>query len=68
MATARITYSLPPNIDVTTAPLAFGKGGIPKLNRELSDKSLIVRQRALMTLSGLAHAPEKVYEAIKAGK
>ena len=68
MATARITCTLPPNIDVTEAPLAFGKRGIPKLNEELSNKSLIIRQRALMTLCDLAHIPERIYEAIRTGK
>ena len=67
MATARITFSLPPNIDVTKAPLAFGKRAIPKLNEELQDKNLITRQRALMTLCDLVHDPEKIYEAILYG-
>jgi len=67
MATTLISYSLPPNIDATKAPLAFGKGAIPKLNRELGDATLIVRQRALMVLCDLVHDPEKIYEAITVG-
>jgi len=68
MATTRISYSLPPSIDATKAPLAFGDRAIPKLNRELNDQTLITRQRALMTLCDLVHDPEKVYEAIRLGK
>uniref|UniRef100_H2Y5I1 Condensin complex subunit 1 C-terminal domain-containing protein n=1 Tax=Ciona savignyi TaxID=51511 RepID=H2Y5I1_CIOSA len=67
MATARISYALPPNIDATKAPLAFGSRALPKLNRELNDAVLITRQRALMTLCDLVHDPEKVYEAIGVG-
>ena len=68
MATARISHSLPPNIDVTKAPLAFGTRALPKLNHELQSDQLIIRQRALMTLCDLMHDPEKVYQAISVGK
>ena len=68
MASSRITYTLPPHIDPTKAPLAFGRRGIPKLNRELQDDVLITRQRALMTLCDLVHDPEKVYEAVQVGE
>ncbi|CAK8697009.1 radial spoke head 14 homolog [Clavelina lepadiformis] len=67
MATTRISYSLPPNIDATKAPLAFGSRALPKLNRELCDENLVTRQRALMSLCDLVHDPEKVYEAIRVG-
>nr|XP_018670222.1 radial spoke protein ARM37 isoform X1 [Ciona intestinalis] len=67
MATTRISYTLPPNIDATKAPLAFGSRALPKLNRELNDDTLITRQRALMTLCDLVHDPEKVYESIGVG-
>lgn len=65
--TTKITFSLPPNIDVTVAPIAFGKRAIPKLKSELKDDQLIIRQRALVSLSNLLHDPEKVYEAIGIG-
>lgn len=68
MATTRISYSLPPNIDVTKSPLAFGTRALPKLNYELQSDQLIVRQRALMTLCDLMHDPEKVYQAIGVGE
>ena len=68
MATTRISYSLPPNIDVTKAPLAFGTQALPKLNKELNSKELIVKQRALMSLCDLMHDPQKVYQAIGVGK
>ena len=64
---AKIAFSLPPNIDITAAPIAFGRAAISKLNKELKDDILITRQRALVALSQLLHDPEKVYEAIKLG-
>ena len=67
MTTVRITSSLPPNIDVTAAPLAFGTRALPKLNEELKEKSLITRQRALMSISRLFHDPEKIYEGVQVG-
>lgn len=68
MATTRISQSLPPSIDPTNAPLAFGTRALPKLNRELGDPALITRQRALMALCDQVHNPEKVYESIQVGK
>lgn len=67
MASTRISQSLPPNIDPTNAPLAFGVRALPKLNRELKDNTLITRQRALMALCDQVHNPEKVHESIQVG-
>lgn len=64
MATTRITTQLPPNIDVTKAPLAYGDRALPKLNRELKDPELITRQRALMTLCDYLHDPEHIADAL----
>lgn len=68
MATTKVSQSLPPNIDPTNAPLAFGTRALPKLNRELQDDSLITRQRALMALCDQVHNPEKVHESINVGE
>lgn len=67
MATTRISARLPPNIDVTKAPLAYGDRALPKLNRELKDKELITRQRALMTLCDYLHDPEHIADALVVG-
>ncbi|PIK34347.1 hypothetical protein BSL78_28834 [Apostichopus japonicus] len=67
MATTRISAQLPPNIDPTKAPLAYGDRAIPKLNRELQDEELITRQRALMTLCDHLHDPEHIVEALRLG-
>ncbi|XP_072044852.1 radial spoke head 14 homolog [Amphiura filiformis] len=67
MATTRISARLPPNIDPTKAPLAYGDRALPKLNRELQDEELITRQRALMTLCDYLHDPEHIAEALRVG-
>jgi len=67
MATSRISLNLPPHIDPTKAPLAFGRRAIPKLNEELQDKKLITRQRALMSLCDLVHDPNEAYYALEIG-
>ncbi|BFZ15849.1 hypothetical protein BsWGS_18888 [Bradybaena similaris] len=67
MAYTVITTKYPPNIDVTRTPLAYGRRAIPRLNRELHDDRLLVRQRALMSLCDFLHDPEKVVEAINHG-
>uniref|UniRef100_A0A8C5LM20 Condensin complex subunit 1 C-terminal domain-containing protein n=1 Tax=Leptobrachium leishanense TaxID=445787 RepID=A0A8C5LM20_9ANUR len=64
MAEARISSYLPPDIDPTKAPLAFGQRALPKLKEELQDPQLIMRQRALMALCDLVHDPENVYQAV----
>ncbi|XP_024053743.1 radial spoke head 14 homolog [Terrapene carolina triunguis] len=67
MAHARISAKLPPDIDPTKAPIAFGARALPKLNEELQSPELLTRQRALMALCDLVHDPENVYQAIKLG-
>ncbi|XP_043925749.1 radial spoke head 14 homolog [Protopterus annectens] len=67
MAHARISASLPPNIDPTKTPIAFGERALPKLNEELRSPQLVTRQRALMALCDLVHDPEIAYQAINTG-
>ena len=37
-------------------------------NRELKDKELVVRQRALVALCDVLHNPEHISESIRVGK
>ncbi|NXO59246.1 RSP14 protein, partial [Aramus guarauna] len=67
MAHARISANLPPDIDPTKAPIAFGKRALPKLNEELQSPELLTQQRALMALCDLVHDPENIYQAIEIG-
>uniref|UniRef100_A0A663ECE5 Radial spoke head 14 homolog n=1 Tax=Aquila chrysaetos chrysaetos TaxID=223781 RepID=A0A663ECE5_AQUCH len=67
MAHARISANLPPDIDPTKAPIAFGERALPKLNEELRSPELLTQQRALMALCDLVHDPENVYQAIGVG-
>ncbi|XP_010135139.1 PREDICTED: rhabdoid tumor deletion region protein 1-like [Buceros rhinoceros silvestris] len=67
MAHARISANLPPNIDPTKAPIAFGKRAFPKLKEELGSPELLTQQRALMALCDLVHDPGNIYQAIEVG-
>ncbi|KAK1156537.1 hypothetical protein AOXY_G25522 [Acipenser oxyrinchus oxyrinchus] len=67
MTAVRISGNLPPNIDCTKAPIAFGRRAVPKLNEELQNPELITRQRALMSLCDLVHDPEIALEAMRLG-
>ncbi|XP_066459681.1 radial spoke head 14 homolog [Eleutherodactylus coqui] len=67
MAEVRISVYLPPDIDPTTAPVAFGERALPKLNEELQAAELLTRQRALMALCHLLHDPEDVFQAVRLG-
>lgn len=68
MAHARISANLPPNIDPTKAPIAFGRRAFPKLKEELGSPELLTQQRALMALCDLVHDPGNIYQAIELGK
>ncbi|XP_059683501.1 radial spoke head 14 homolog [Gavia stellata] len=67
MAHARISSNIPPDIDPTKAPIAFGKRALPKLHEELQSPELLTQQRALMALCDLVHNPEHVYHATEVG-
>ncbi|NXA27661.1 RSP14 protein, partial [Ibidorhyncha struthersii] len=67
MAHACISANLPPDIDPTKAPIAFGKRALPKLSEELQSPELLTQQRALMALCNLVHDPENIYQAIEVG-
>ncbi|XP_040859661.1 radial spoke head 14 homolog [Ochotona curzoniae] len=67
MARAQISMYLPPDINPTQAPVAYGCRALPKLNRELQSEDLLTRQKALVALCDLMHDPEYVFEAIHIG-
>ncbi|KAL2092244.1 hypothetical protein ACEWY4_012042 [Coilia grayii] len=65
MASTRISEELPPLLDPTKAPVAFGNRALPRLSMELQDPELYIRQRALVALCDLVHDPERAYEAVE---
>ncbi|NWY53402.1 RSP14 protein, partial [Chionis minor] len=67
MAHARISANLPPDIDPTKAPVAFGRRAVPKLNEELQSPELLTQQQALMAFCDLVHDPENICQAIEVG-
>ncbi|XP_071120309.1 radial spoke head 14 homolog [Mytilus galloprovincialis] len=67
MAHTVISAKYPPHIDPTRTPLAYGDRAVPRLNRELNDSTLLVRQRAVMSLCDYLHDPEHIAEALAIG-
>ncbi|MFT7811839.1 radial spoke head 14 homolog isoform X1 [Arapaima gigas] len=67
MANARISMHLPPCIDPSRAPLAFGSRALPQLTEQLGDPEPVTRRRVLAALCDLVHDPEKALEAINTG-
>lgn len=67
MALTVISAKYPPHIDPSKTPLAYGDRALPRLNRELKDTNLLVRQRALMALCEHLHDPEHIAEALRVG-
>lgn len=68
MAECIIPTHYPNQIDITRTPLAFGDRAVPRLNRELNDKSsLLNRQRALRSLCDYLHDPEHIATCIEQG-
>ena len=67
MAGTRVSERLPPLVDPTQAPVAFGQRALPRLAAELQDGERRVRQRALAALRDLIRDPERAYEAIRHG-
>ncbi|KAL8561932.1 hypothetical protein ACOMHN_001258 [Nucella lapillus] len=67
MAFTVISAKYPPLIDATRTPLAYGDRALPRLDRELNDETLLVRQRAVMSLCDYLHDPEHIAEALRVG-
>ncbi|XP_046860020.1 radial spoke head 14 homolog [Xenia sp. Carnegie-2017] len=67
MAGTVISNQLPPNIDITKAPLAYGQRALPKLNRELNGTDVLTKHRALMSLCDILHDPQNISEALNVG-
>lgn len=67
MSNCIITAHYPNQIDLTKTPLAFGNRAVPRLNRELNDKELLNRQRALRSLCDYLHDPEHITVCIEEG-
>ncbi|VDD79132.1 unnamed protein product [Mesocestoides corti] len=64
---SRISLNPPPNIDPTKATLAYGRLAISRLNRELKDETLLIRQRSVRALCDYLHDPEHISEAVHEG-
>ncbi|XP_067945309.1 radial spoke head 14 homolog [Watersipora subatra] len=62
-----ISPQYPPHIDVTKTPLAYGDRAVPRLNKELNDANLVMRQRAVRSLSDYLHDPEHIATALREG-
>lgn len=67
MAGTRVTERLPPLIDPSRAPVAFGRRALPRLMIELQAEEGKIRQGALFSLCDLLHDPERAYEALHHG-
>ncbi|KAL5007337.1 hypothetical protein ScPMuIL_016143 [Solemya velum] len=67
MAHTVISANYPPHLDPSRTPLAYGRRAVPRLNRELKDDTLLVRQRAVMSLCDYLHDPEHIAVALKEG-
>ncbi|TPX43385.1 hypothetical protein SeMB42_g04128 [Synchytrium endobioticum] len=59
--------AIPEKCDATQVRLAYGNRAIPKLISELSSEALITRQRALIALAELFHAPDHSAYGIQQG-
>lgn len=68
MAHTVISAKYPPHIDPTKAPIAYGDRALPRMNRELQDSNLLLRQRAVMSLCDYIHDPEHIASAIREGE
>ena len=53
---------LPAHLDPTRSELAFEERMFPKLDKEMKSESVQDRQRALKSLTDLAHNQEKAYQ------
>ncbi|MCJ8735489.1 hypothetical protein PDJAM_G00247100 [Pangasius djambal] len=67
MASTRISERLPPLVDPSRAPVAFGRRALPRLMTELQAEERKIRQGALCSLCDLLHDPERAYEALHHG-
>ena len=67
MSLPRVSVKPPPNIDPVKASPAYGIGALPKIDREINQEDLHVRQKALNLLSDMLHSPNNIAEAIRVG-
>lgn len=59
--------TLPPHLDPTRSELAFEERMFPKLDKEMKSESVNDRQRALKSLTDLAHNQQKAYQLFQLG-